>query len=718
MFQTPKGIVRDGITVTPNDPSPPSLGEIRPVNLLPHTSDAQDDPPILSDSHVATSPPASSKRFTKPVLDQASNSKRRKTSIAVDHEEGMSRNVILPLDLLQRFLCDNFSCKTCRCVLKPSMLDLDIFGLACGLNFNCRCGLKASPRSPVVQSSQVKLKTLEVGKPLGTRVNASDFEINRRLHFALQLSGMGRHDAMNFTGMLNLNVKSMYTRWTEMQEVLAKALIKVGKEVLAENLQIECDLSPEKNGRKALAVASDTRWDKKGSSRRYDSLSGCSVALGLRSNLPIEIEPMSSICIKCKKGIVHEPDICPKNYEGSAKGMEATGAARIVSRLFQSEDVQCFVEKLVTDDDSSVRKILTHSYRELIEAGEMLEADWPRYKNGTGAKKPDNGLLPILHAIIILLADKGHRVRGYSSKLFAEAYKSKKMGCGMSKLDAERMKRRLSWTLKLHCGGTYEDFKKAVQAVLEHHFGNHEFCADWCEARNGTAAEVREKGMRFRKKDDFKGELYLFLKAHHEEFMVDEKLRQLYHEYNTNAVEGFNKYLTKFLHKDKTFCQSIENAARSYLAATLQSIGYRQCYERVFELTGINSEAGDMTSLFLRSEDNSKLYRKNYRRKQTVKISRMTKQYAMIRKGVSDLRKENEQSLNYSTGMMGPGGHGEERQQQECQMTTVTQKKPCKHCKSLSHSRKNSLECPANKRYKTGEEGEFWISGCRTKFFI
>jgi hypothetical protein len=42
----------------------------------------------------------------------------------------------------------------------------------------------------------------------------------------------------------------------------------------------------------------------------------------------------------------------------------------------------------------------------------------------------------------------------------------------------------------------------------------------------------------------------------------------------------------------------------------------------------------------------------------------MTKQYAMIRKGVSDLRKENEKLLNYRTGMMGLAvGEGEEPQQ-------------------------------------------------------
>ena len=403
------GASRAGIFVTPDD-------DLSITSTA--TSAAGQDPPILSTAHATSSPPAASRRYLQPDIDLNRNKERRQTSVSVLG----SRNILLPLDGLLTFL-QNFSCRQCRVFVKPDTINIDVFGLACGLNFNCKCGLSSSLRSPIVSSSEDKLKTLQVGQPLATRVNAGDFQINRRLLFGLQLSGMGRNDAMNITGMLNLNARSMYMRWTEVQEELGKAIIKVGKQVLLENLKIECDLSPEKDGRKAIAIASDTRWDKKGSTRRYDSLSGCSVAFGLRSNLPIEIEPMSSICIKCTKNIPHEPDICPKNYEGSAKGMEATGAARIVSRLFRNEEVKCFVAMLVTDDDSSVRKILEHSYRELIDAGKMMEADWPRYKNGTGQKKPDNGLLPILHAIILFLADKGHRVRGYASKLFAEANK-------------------------------------------------------------------------------------------------------------------------------------------------------------------------------------------------------------------------------------------------------------------------------------------------------
>jgi hypothetical protein len=97
----------------------------------------------------------------------------------------------------------------------------------------------------------------------------------------------------------------------------------------------------------------------------------------------------------------------------------------------------------VTDDDSSVRKIVTLSYRELVEAFKITEAELPpQYVNGR--KMPDNGLLPLLHAIIKFLADKGHWVCGYTSFHFAELVKSISNGCGCTKVDAETMKRRLS----------------------------------------------------------------------------------------------------------------------------------------------------------------------------------------------------------------------------------------------------------------------------------
>jgi hypothetical protein len=96
--------------------------------------------------------------------------------------------------------------------------------------------------------------------------------------------------------------------------------------------------------------------------------------------------------------------------------MEVAGAAKIICRLFVNEEDKCYISHLVTDDDSSVRKILTHSYQDMIEVLVSTIDDWPRYSNGQ--KKPGNGLLPLLHRAITFLAGKGHRTRGYARVLF------------------------------------------------------------------------------------------------------------------------------------------------------------------------------------------------------------------------------------------------------------------------------------------------------------
>ena len=119
-------------------------------------------------------------------------------------------------------------------------------------------------------------------------------EINRRLQMELQLCGDRRHEGKIMASMLNLNCNPMKNKWSEdVQDIIGKVMIDVGNEILEENLHIECLLSPiGDGGRRALDVASDTGWDKRGSSRAYNSLSGCSVAFGLRSQLPIGIEAM------------------------------------------------------------------------------------------------------------------------------------------------------------------------------------------------------------------------------------------------------------------------------------------------------------------------------------------------------------------------------------------------------------------------------------------
>jgi hypothetical protein len=105
--------------------------------------------------------------------------------------------------------------------------------------------------------------------------------------------------------------------------------------------------------------------------------------------------------------------------------MEAVGSARIVNRVCAEGD--CYVSEYVGDDDSSTKKVMQHLYADMLHVGKIVE--WPRYaskdEKKKGAKQPDNGLLPITHPEITLLADKNHRIRQVAKKIFGLCSKKK-----------------------------------------------------------------------------------------------------------------------------------------------------------------------------------------------------------------------------------------------------------------------------------------------------
>jgi hypothetical protein len=67
---------------------------------------------------------------------------------------------------------------------------------------------------------------------------------------------------------------------------------------------------------------------------------------------------MSKRCCKCELGHEHASNLCPKNYEGSLKGMEAVGALRNVRKFWEKQDV--FVGTYVMDDDITTCAVLCH----------------------------------------------------------------------------------------------------------------------------------------------------------------------------------------------------------------------------------------------------------------------------------------------------------------------------------------------------------------------
>jgi hypothetical protein len=132
-------------------------------------------------------------------------------------------------------------------------------------------------------------------------------------------------------------------------------------------------LSPSvEDDKKSLLVAGDACWDKWGSGRKKDSLSGRSVFNGNMTKLTLGLEPMSKVCIKCAKGVEPDRSVCPKNY------IEAAGSGRLMTNLFDTGKV--VIGMHVGDDDSSCRMVMHHSFQDLIETGKIESVTWPQYK--------------------------------------------------------------------------------------------------------------------------------------------------------------------------------------------------------------------------------------------------------------------------------------------------------------------------------------------------
>jgi hypothetical protein len=209
--------------------------------------------------------------------------------------------------------------------------------------------------------------------------------------------------------------------------------------------------------------------------------------------------------IKCEKGISHQPCFCPKNHDGSSKGMEATEAIQNVVHLHNDQSV--FLKTYVMDNDSSRKAIR----KDKIDARNMTNEDWPR--TASERKKNDNGQLPLSHPKIEFVADKNHHIRTYT-KYYFELSHTKKSESICTNNGAKRMKRNCLYFIHMYHSQPLPLFQRAAKAVLKHHFNNHEFCDEWCPWKKWGEEERIFKELKYQCKE-VDNELYLqFHKIH------------------------------------------------------------------------------------------------------------------------------------------------------------------------------------------------------------
>ena len=301
-------------------------------------------------------------------------------------------------------------------------------------------------------------------------------------------------------------------------------------------------------------------------------------------------------CSKCEKNVEHEEDLCanPEKYYKSSKAMESIGAVETVLSIWKN-CANGYVAAVVTDEDSTTRSKLTHSHAEMVSAGRMTEAERryePKIPGHQGSKKSDHGVLPLAHPVIEKLSDPIHFVKNYKGefyKLVALA-KSKSQTC---KADAMRLSRNLAYMLAQQTPGdsreekNFDDFMKASEASFEHHWNNHVHCGDWCQALTWTEEDKIKKRGTFRDKGTHEKEYQQQLVIK-EKYLSTDRMQHLFHEFCNNKTEQIHGLVVNvFLPKNSFFCTTIAGRARTFLAVSIDSLGYAEYYDRLYPETGI-----------------------------------------------------------------------------------------------------------------------------------
>ena len=178
----------------------------------------------------------------------------------------------------------------------------------------------------------------------------------------------------SFLGLPNLKSFAKNT-YRKIEDLVGKHIRQVADNSMVSALDSEAELTQIKKNLSTtdwkksefpigITVSYDMGWNKRSSGKTYDSLSGHALMIGALSKKIVSARVVNKECSTCtqaqRMGTEAKDHECPRNHEGSSKSMEADTALYLVNKLDDYSDSKLYIEAFVTDDDSSIRAMLSH----------------------------------------------------------------------------------------------------------------------------------------------------------------------------------------------------------------------------------------------------------------------------------------------------------------------------------------------------------------------
>jgi len=201
-----------------------------------------------------------------------------------------------------------------------------------------------------------------------------------------------------------------------------------------------------------VIVSFDMGWSKRGTGRNYDSLNGYGAIIGYMSKKVLDFTTRNRQCYLCDVGHSKADHDCRKNFEGSAKAMEADAGAQLVNNSEILQSVNLKVRVVIGDEDSSTIAAIRKGNDSMI------------YK----------------------LADNNHLIKNFAGDLYemSNSFKElKKTGV------IPHLKKCFSYAIAQNKNQT-ANLAACIQNIPDHMYNKHETCGDWCKRIDNSNSQT------------------------------------------------------------------------------------------------------------------------------------------------------------------------------------------------------------------------------------
>ena len=175
----------------------------------------------------------------------------------------------------------------------------------------------------------------------------------------------------------------------------------------------------------------------------------------------------------------------------------------------------------------------------------------------------------------------------------------------MTKMDVKRIGKNFGYMARSLPKLPEELYCQTANAVLEHHFDNHEHCGSWCPRKRLSAAARAASDRYYRCKEKDK-ELYVALSAIVSKYTTLSRLKEIAHGMDTNANESINNTISYFAPKNRVYCGTRSLQTQIGIAIGILSLGFAPYFCRLYKALAIEMTPNVLHYLEVRGKSRKK----------------------------------------------------------------------------------------------------------------